>query len=58
MNYGVITLLPKVKYANRIQQFRPIYLLNCLYNFFSKLLTMRLEPIAERLIHKSQTAFI
>jgi len=30
INYGVITLLPKVSDAVRIQQFRPICLLNCL----------------------------
>jgi hypothetical protein len=58
LNYGAITLLPKVKDDNRIQQFRPICLLNCLYKWFTKLLTLRLEPIAERSIHKSQTAFI
>ena len=31
LNYGVITLLPKVQDAVKIQQFRPICLLNCLY---------------------------
>ena len=31
LNYGVITLLPKVQDAARIQQFKPICLLNCLY---------------------------
>jgi hypothetical protein len=31
INYGVITLLPKVKVAEKIHQFRPICLLNCLY---------------------------
>jgi hypothetical protein len=31
INYGIITLLPKVKEAIKIQQFRPICLLNCLY---------------------------
>lgn len=28
INYGIITLLPKIKEASRIQQFRPICLLN------------------------------
>jgi len=32
INYGVITFLPKVSDAARIQQFRPICLLNCLIN--------------------------
>jgi hypothetical protein len=29
INYGIITLLPKVKEAERIHQFRLICLLNC-----------------------------
>jgi hypothetical protein len=31
INYVIITLLPKVKDVSRIQQYRPICLLNCLY---------------------------
>jgi hypothetical protein len=31
LNYGVITLIPKVKEAEKIQEFRPICLLNCIY---------------------------
>jgi hypothetical protein len=58
LNYGIITLLPKIKDASMIQQFRPICLLNCIHKWFTKILTMRLEPIAERIIHKTQTAFI
>jgi hypothetical protein len=58
VNYDIITLLPKVKDANRIQQFRPICLLNYLYKWFTKVLTLRLESMAGRIIHKYQTAFI
>jgi hypothetical protein len=58
INYGIITLLPKVKEAERIQRLRPICLLNCLYKWFTKCLTIRLEPVAARIIHKSQTTFI
>jgi hypothetical protein len=58
LNYGTITLLPKVKEASRFQQFRPICLLNCLYKWFTKCLTMRLEQVARRLIFKTRTAFI
>jgi hypothetical protein len=47
INYGIITLLPKVKEANKIQQFRPICLLNCLYELITKTLTIRLEAIAD-----------
>jgi hypothetical protein len=58
MNYGIITFLPKVANASRIQQFRPICLLNCLYKLITKTLTMRMERVAEKLIHSSQTAFM
>lgn len=43
MNYGIITLLPKDNDALRIQQFRPICLLNCLYKLITKTPTIRLE---------------
>ena len=58
MNYGIITLLPKVSDAFRIQQFRLICLLNCLYKLITKVLTIRLEKVAEKLIHPNQTAFM
>lgn len=58
LNYGIITLLPKIKDANKIQQFRPICLLNCLYKLVTKTLTQRLELIADKLIHSTQTAFM
>jgi hypothetical protein len=58
LNYGIITLLPKVKDAGKIQQFRSICLLNCLYKWFTKCLTLRLQVVADRIIHKSQAAFL
>lgn len=58
LNYGIITLLPKVVDANKIQQFRPICLLNCLYKWITKVLTLRLSPFAEKLILREQTAFM
>lgn len=58
INYGIITLLPKVSDASRIQQFRPICLLNCLYKLITKTLTIRLERVAEKLIHPTQMAFM
>jgi hypothetical protein len=53
INYGTITLLPKVKDATKIQQYRPICLLNCIYKWFTKVLTSRLEKVAGRLIHST-----
>lgn len=58
LNYGVITLVPKLKDANTIKQYGPICLLNVDYKCFTKLLTNRLVPVARRIISKNQTGFI
>jgi hypothetical protein len=58
LNYGIITLLPKSKDARKIQKYRPICLLKCIYKWFSKCLTLRLYAVAGRLIHKSRAAFL
>lgn len=58
-NYGVIILIPKVKPATNAKQFRPIYLLNVIYNkIITKLLTIRLTCVIERVISHQLTAFI
>jgi hypothetical protein len=54
----VITLLPKISDAEKIQQYRPICLLNCLYKWVTKVLTIRLEKIADKLILQNQTTFM
>ena len=58
LNYGVITLLPKMAEANRIQQFRPICLLRCIYKLITKTLCLRLDPYASKLFSVQQNAFI
>ena len=58
LNYGVITLLPKVHDATKIQQFRSICLLNFLYKWITKTLTIRLENLVGKLILNSQSAFM
>jgi hypothetical protein len=58
LNYGIVTLIPKIKDAARIQQFRPICLLNCIYKWFTKVLILRLESVTKRIIREAQTAFI
>jgi hypothetical protein len=58
LNYGIITLLPKIKEASKIQQFRPICLVNCLYKLITKTLTIRLETVADKLIPNTQIAFM
>ena len=58
LNYGVITLLPKVSGADKIQQFRPICLLNVSFKIFTKVGTNRLILVAHSVVQPSQTAFM
>ena len=58
LNFGNIILLPKVNNAERIQQYRPICLLNVSFKIFTKVLSNRLTPVAHRMIRPSQTAFL
>ena len=58
LNYGTITLIPKIKDANQIQQYRPICLLNVVYKIFTKALMLRMEKSMSKIISKSQNAFI
>jgi hypothetical protein len=58
LNYGVITLLPKVSDANEVKQYRPICLLNVSFKIFTRLLTKRLSLLAKKLISPKQTTFI
>jgi hypothetical protein len=56
LNYGVITLLPKIKDAAQIQQYRPICLLNVSYKIITKALMLRFEDCMSRIINRSQSA--
>jgi mannosylglycoprotein endo-beta-mannosidase len=58
LNFGVITLVPKVQDANNIKQYMPICLLNVDYKGFTKVLTERLTPVAKEVIGENQTSFI
>nr|ABA98398.1 retrotransposon protein, putative, unclassified [Oryza sativa Japonica Group] len=58
LNFGVITLLPKVKEANRIQQYRPICLLNVSFKLFTKVATNRINSVADHVVSPTQTAFM
>jgi hypothetical protein len=50
LNYGVITLIPKTKEAVKIQQDRPICLLNVSYKIITKALMLRFEGCMSRII--------
>jgi hypothetical protein len=58
LNFGVLILLPKVSDAVRIQQYRPICLLNVSFKIFTKVLNNRLLKVADKLIGTTQTTFI
>jgi hypothetical protein len=58
LNYGIITLLPKTADANKIQQFRPICLLRCIYKLITMAMSLRLDPYASKLFSIHQNAFI
>src|SRR3954465_15972286 len=58
LNYGVITLLPKISGADKIQQFRPICLLRCPYKLITKVMDNRVAAYAHILLSANQNAFI
>ena len=58
LNFGVISLLPKIVEATQIQQYRPICLLNVSFKIFTKELNNRILKVADKLIGPSHTAFI
>ena len=58
LNFGEKILLPKVNEAERIQQFRPICLLNVSFKIFTKVATIRLNSVADHVLRPSQTAFM
>jgi hypothetical protein len=58
LNFGLVTLLPKKEDTSRIEQYRPIYLLNVSFNFFTKVDTNRVTVIAHKMVRPTQLAFI
>lgn len=58
LNYGLISLILKMKEANNIKQHRPICLLGVDYKLFTKVKDLRLTKVAESVISRNQTAFI
>ena len=51
LNYGVITLIPKIKDANVIKQYRPICLLNVIFKIVTRVLMCRLSKVADKVVH-------
>ena len=58
LNFGTIILLPKQNDAMRIQQYRPICLLNVSFKMFTKVATNIISSVAQKIIRPTQTAFL
>ena len=58
LNFGILSLLPKVQGAVCIKQYRPIALINVIFKVVAKLVASRISPVADRIISQAQTAFI
>ncbi|KAE8821477.1 hypothetical protein D1007_00250 [Hordeum vulgare] len=58
INFGVISLIPKVVGASDIRQFRPITAINVLARIFAKVCAARLSPVAEWIAHPLQSTFL
>jgi hypothetical protein len=58
LNFDEIILLPKVNEAERIQQYRPICLLNVSFKIFTKVATIRLNTVVEHVVRPSKAAFM
>jgi hypothetical protein len=58
LNFGILSLLPKVVGTESIKQLRPIALINVIFKFTSKAMANRLSPVAHKIIAPTQTAFI
>jgi hypothetical protein len=58
LNFGILSLIPKVLGVESIKQYRPIALINVIFKFVSKAVANRLSPVANKIIAPTQTAFI
>jgi hypothetical protein len=58
LNFGIITLIPKIENATKIQQYRPICVLNVIFKMCTKVGTNRLNKVARTVVSPAQTAFM
>jgi hypothetical protein len=58
LNFGIITLIPKIENATKIQQYRPICVLNVSFKIFTKVGTNRLNKVARTVVSPTQTTFM
>ena len=53
-----MTFIPKINYAVKLADFRPISLVGSLYKIISKMLAIKLKNVMPEVITDKQTAFI
>jgi hypothetical protein len=53
LNFGILSLIPKVHGADNIKQFWPIALINVIFKLVAKAYAMRLSLVAHRIIYLS-----
>ncbi|GFS30621.1 hypothetical protein Acr_00g0012980 [Actinidia rufa] len=58
INHAVITLIPKSKNADSVEEFRPIACCNVIYKVISKLIATRLAEVLPSIIDPAQAAFV
>ena len=58
LNASFIALIPKKANASNIRDFRPISLMGSMYKLVSKVLAVRLKSVLDKVISKSQNAFV
>ncbi|GAU41847.1 hypothetical protein TSUD_177580 [Trifolium subterraneum] len=58
LNSTFIALIPKIESPQRLNDFRPISLVGCLYKILAKVLANRLRLVIGSVIYKSQIAFV
>jgi hypothetical protein len=58
LNFGILSIIPKVPDAMQISQYMPIALINVIFKIISKAYTTRMDPIGNRIISPNQTASI
>lgn len=58
INCALVTLIPKVKNAQQVEELRPISCCTVLYKLISKVITARMQIIMNDLIDGSQATFV
>lgn len=58
INYVYVVLLSKKDGIGTVSDYRPISLLNVIYKIITKVFTLKLNPLLDKLIHVSQSGFI